>query len=209
LRTLGLDTDRFEALKQAVAAGTGYSITTAAGLENIKAQLDKVAIDPDVRFKMMQRASENLGKMVRDIGFRDDVATAANDAGMAQMEQQQATALAGVVDRYSAEEQQRLRADEEALKELKAKHETALQDLSVKADIEAGGAQEDGFTTDQKDALKVRQRLEQLPERGRILGLDQRKQFIFGHLRQPRQQGAHDRHMTQIDSNLEHTCHVQ
>jgi hypothetical protein len=161
LRTLGLDTDRFEALKQAVAAGTGYSITTAAGLENIKAQLDKVAIDPDVRFKMMQRASENLGRMARDIGFRDDVATAANDAGMAQMEQQQATALAGVVDRYSAEEQQRLRADEEALKELKVKHETALQDLSVKADIEAGGAQADGWTADQKDALKVRQRLEQ------------------------------------------------
>jgi hypothetical protein len=161
LRTLGLDTDRFEALKQAVAAGTGYSITTAAGLENIKAQLDKVAIDPDVRFKMMRRASENLGRMARDIGFRDDVATAANDAGMAQMEQQQATALAGVVDRYSAEEQQRLRADEEALKELKAKHETALQDLSVKADIEAGGAQADKWTADQKDALKVRQRLEQ------------------------------------------------
>ena len=160
--------------------GTGYSITTAAGLENIKAQLDKVAIDPDVRFNMMQRASENLSKMVRDIGFRDDVAAAANDAGMAQMEQQQATALAGVVDRYSAEEQQRLIADEEALKELKAKHETALQDLSVKADIEAGGAQADGWTTDQKDALKVRQRLEQTTlqarQRAETLALETKQQ---------------------------------
>ena len=152
-----LSLEQFQKLSQ----GSSYSITTAAGLENIKAQLDKVAIDPDVRFNMMQRASENLAKMVRDIGFRDDVAAAATDAGMAQMEQQQATALAEVVDRYSAEEQQRLRADEEALKELKAKHETALQDLSVKADIEAGGAQADGWTADQKDALKVRQRLEQ------------------------------------------------
>jgi hypothetical protein len=158
----------------------GYSITTAAGLENIKAQLDKVAIDPDVRFNMMQRASENLAKMVRDIGFRDDVASAANDAGMALMEQQQATALAGVVDRYSAEEQQRLRADEEALKELKAKHETALQDLSVKADIEAGGAQADGWTADQKDALKVRQRLEQTTlqarQRAETLALETKQQ---------------------------------
>jgi hypothetical protein len=160
--------------------GAGYSITTAAGLENIKAQLDKVAIDPDVRFNMMQRASENLAKMVRDIGFRDDVASAVNDAGMAQMEQQQATALAGVVDRYSAEEQQRLRADEEALKELKAKHETALQDLSAKADIEAGGAQADGWTTDQKDALKVRQRLEQTTlqarQRAETLALETKQQ---------------------------------
>ncbi|MBV5346283.1 MAG: hypothetical protein JZU63_12605, partial [Rhodoferax sp.] len=158
----------------------GYSITTAAGLENIKAQLDKVAIDPEVRFNMMQRASENLAKMVRDIGFRDDVAAAANEAGMAQMEQQQATTLAGVVDRYSAEEQQRLRADEEALKELKAKHETALQDLSVKADIEAGGAQADGWTTDQKDALKVRQRLEQTTlqarQRAETLALETKQQ---------------------------------
>jgi hypothetical protein len=158
----------------------GYSITTAAGLENIKAQLDKVAIDPDVRFNMMQRASENLAKMVRDIGFRDDVAAAANDAGMALMEQQQATAMAGVVDRYSAEEQQRLRADEEALKELKAKHETALQDLSAKADIEAGGAQADGWTADQKDALKVRQRLEQTTlqarQRAETLALETKQQ---------------------------------
>ena len=158
----------------------GYSITTAAGLENIKAQLDKVAIDPDVRFNMMQRASENLAKMVRDIGFRDDVTAAANDAGMALMEQQQATAMAGVVDRYSAEEQQRLIADEEALKELKAKHETALQDLSVKADIEAGGAQADGWTADQKDALKVRQRLEQTTlqarQRAETLALETKQQ---------------------------------
>jgi hypothetical protein len=99
---------------------------------------------------------------------------------MAQMEQQQATAMAGVVDRYSAEEQQRLRADEEALKELKAKHETALQDLSAKADIEAGGAQADGWTADQKDALKVRQRLEQTTlqarQRAETLALETKQQ---------------------------------
>jgi hypothetical protein len=142
-------------------AEDGYSIASSSRLERIMARLDEIAIDPEVRFDMMQRASAALAKMARDIEFRDDVAVVLSSDEAEKFQGQQANAMAQLIDRYSAEEQQRVRDNEEAMKALKAEHEAALQDLSVKADIEAGGAQEDGWTTDQKDALKVRQRLEQ------------------------------------------------
>jgi len=148
-------------MPEEVPAEDGYSIASSSRLERIMARLDEIAIDPEVRFDMMQRASAALAKMARDIEFRDDVSVMLNSDEAEKFQGQQANAMAQLIDRYSAEEQRRQRDNEEAMKALKAEHEAALQDLSVKADIEAGGAQEDGWTTDQKDALKVRQRLEQ------------------------------------------------
>jgi hypothetical protein len=148
-------------MPEEVTAEDGYSIASSSRLERIMARLDEIAIDPEVRFDMMQRASAALAKMARDIEFRDDIAGALNSDEEAKFQAQQANAMAQLIDRYSAEEQRRQRDNEEDMQALKAEHEAALQDLSVKADIEAGGAQEDGWTTDQKDALKVRQRLEQ------------------------------------------------
>lgn len=139
--------------------GTGFSITTADRLTRVADTLASKARDPEVKFKMFDRAQSQLRSISRDIGFRDDVATAAGESASADTEARHANAMAQTVDRFSAATQAREAAHAEATAALAAAHEEALHNLSVQSDIEAGGAQADGWTADQKDALKVRQKL--------------------------------------------------
>jgi hypothetical protein len=136
-----------------------YSITTADRLTRVADTLASKARDPEVKFKMFDRAQSQLRSISRDIGFRDDVATAAEESASAGTVARHANAMAQTVDRFSAATQARETAHAEAVTAMEAAHEEALHNLSVQSDIETGGAQADGWTADQKDALKVRQRL--------------------------------------------------
>lgn len=140
-------------------AGVSYAITTADRLEAVASTLATKARDPEQRFKMYEAARERLSGMAREIGFRDDVAEATSESAAAALEARQANALAVLENQFSAATQAREAEQTTALESIQAEHATAMEALNVQSDIEAGGAQEDGWTADQKDALKVRQRL--------------------------------------------------
>lgn len=113
---------------------SSFSVSSSEYLDRLAASIDSRSTPPAERLRRMSEAAAEMRGMARSMRFNDEGRT---------------------VDRAALREgvEARQAAESAALEEAQS---DALDTLRAEQDVEKGGAREDGWTADQRDALNVR-----------------------------------------------------